>query len=125
MKKSRFTSKNILGRSFNPSDKLQREISLVYNQLRRTKKLHEEQLLRLLRIECYVESELKEIELRLPPYSSNRYPELEKLQRRLFEIERDRRAVKLRLEDKVQELEDRMMSLSNKLANIFGAVACC
>ena len=88
-----------------------REAALILEQMERVKKLHEEQLLRLLRVECYVENELHDMERRMPPYSPQRFPERDKLQRRLWEIEKERQRLKLRLEEKVRGLEERLVVL--------------
>ena len=90
------------------------EIALTVSQMERAKGLHEKQLRRLLRIECYVDTELMQMAERMPRYSRYWFPEKEKLHKRLFEIERDRRNLVLRLEERLKPLEDRLLELVNR-----------
>ena len=91
-----------------------REIALTLNQMDQAERLHEKQLCRLLRIECYVDTELMQMKERMPRYSSYWYPEKEKLHKRLFEIDRERRSLQLKLEEKLRPLEDRLLGLVNR-----------
>ena len=93
---------------------VRREIALTVDQIKRLKQCHEEQFLRLLQIECYVNTELMQMEQRMPKYSPCRFPEREKFQKRLFEIEKERRNLSLKLEEKTQGLENHLLSLINK-----------
>ena len=93
---------------------IRREIALTVDQINRLKELHEKQLQRLLRVECYVGSELMQMEQRTPRYSPYRFPERDKLQQRLFNIGKEHRNLTLHLQDKKQSLEDRLLSLINK-----------
>jgi hypothetical protein len=93
---------------------LKREIALTVDQINRQRELHEKQRRRLLRIECYVGTDLLQLQLRIPRYTPHHFPEEEKLKKRLFEIEKERRNLTLRLEDKHQSLEDRLLNLLNK-----------
>ena len=91
-----------------------REIALTVDQIKRLKERHEEQLRRLLRIECYVDTDLMQLEQRTPRYVPYHFPEKEKLKQRLFEIEKERRNLSLRLEEKTQGLEDKLLTLINQ-----------
>ena len=93
---------------------IKREIALTAEQINRLQKLHEDQLSTLLQAECYINTELVQMEQRTPRYSPYRCPERDKLQQRLFNIEKERRNLTLRLQDKKQSLEDRLLSLINK-----------
>ena len=93
---------------------LRREIALTLDQINRQRDLHNEQLRRLLRIECYVDTDLMQLEQRIPRYTPYHFPEKEKLKGRLFEIEKERRNLALRMQDKHQSLEDRLLNLLNK-----------
>ena len=93
---------------------IRREIALTVDQINRLKELHEKQLEMLHRVECYVGSEIMQMEQRTPRYSPYRFPERDKLQQRLFNIEKERRNLTLHLQDKKQSLEDRLLSLINK-----------
>ncbi|MBA7538830.1 hypothetical protein ES705_31107 [subsurface metagenome] len=93
---------------------VRREIALTVDQIKRLKERHEEQFRRLLRIECYVGTDLMQLEKRIPRYIPHHFPEKEKLKQRLFEIEKERRNLSLKLEDKVRGLEDKLLSLVNR-----------
>jgi hypothetical protein len=93
---------------------VRREIALTVDQIKRLKEKHEEQFLRLLRIECYVDTDLMQLEERIPRYAPYHFPEKEKFKRRLFEIEKERRNLSLKLEEKTQGLEDKLLSLINR-----------
>jgi len=93
---------------------VRREIALTVDQIKRLKEKHEEQFLRLLRIECYVDTDLMRLEERIPRYAPYHFPEKEKFKQRLFEIEKERRNLSLRLEEKTQSLEDKLLTLVNR-----------
>ena len=93
---------------------VRREIALTIDQIKRLKERHEEQFRRLLKLECYVGTDLMQLEQRIPRYVPYHFPEKEKFKQRLFEIEKERRNLSLKLEEKTQGLEDRLLSLINK-----------
>jgi hypothetical protein len=96
------------------SSMIRREITLTVEQIQRLRERHDEQFNRLLRVECYVDTELMQMEQRQPRYVPYHFPEKEKLKQRLFDIEKERRNLSIRLEDKTQSLEERLLSLINK-----------
>jgi hypothetical protein len=93
---------------------VRREIALTVEQIQRLRDRHDEQFHRLLRVECYVDTELMQMEQRQPQYASYHFPEKEKLKQRLFDIEKERRNLSLKLEEKTQNLETRLLDLINK-----------
>jgi len=93
---------------------LRREIALTVEQIQRLRDRHEEQFRSLLRLECEVDTSLMEMKARQPQYAPYHFPEKEKLKQRLFDIEKERRNLSIRLEDKTQSLEERLLSLINK-----------
>ncbi|MCH8133699.1 MAG: hypothetical protein IIA30_14190 [Myxococcales bacterium] len=54
------------------------------------------------------------MEARTPRYSPTRFPERDKLQRRLLGVEQERRRLIVQREKPLQELHDRLLSLLNK-----------
>ena len=82
--------------------------------MKRLKEKHEKQFLRLLRIECYVGTDLMQLEERQPRYAPYHFPEKEKFKQRLFEIEKERRNLSLKLEKETRGLEDKLLSLVNQ-----------
>lgn len=93
---------------------VRREIALTVEQIQRLRDRHDEQFHRLLRVECYVDTELMQMEQRQPQYTPYHFPEKEKLKQRLFDIEKERRNLSLKLEEKTQNLETRLLELINK-----------
>ena len=59
-----------------------------------------------------------QMEQRTPRYSPYKYPEHEKFLRRLFAIEAEKRRLSLNLEERLQTLENRLLSLINKHGQI-------
>ncbi|MCK5655769.1 MAG: hypothetical protein KAI03_05725 [Candidatus Aureabacteria bacterium] len=93
---------------------VRREIALTIDQIKRLREQHDKQFRRLLRIECYVDTDLMQLEQRIPRYAPYHFPEKEKFKQRLFEIEKERRNLSLRLEEKTQGLEEKLLSLVNR-----------
>ena len=93
---------------------LRREIALTVEQIEQLKKQYEQQFRKLLRIECYVGTELRQLRSGLPEYRPSHFPKTEKLHQRLFEIEKQRRDLSLRLEEKNRGLESKLLSLINQ-----------
>ena len=93
---------------------IKREIALTAEQINNFQKLHKDQMSKLLQAECDTNTELMQMEERTPRHSRYRIPERDKLQQRLFNIEKERRNLTLRLHDKKQSFEDRLLSQINK-----------
>ena len=93
---------------------LRREIALTVDQMKRLRDRHDEHFHRLLRLECYVDTDLMQLQQRIPRYTPYHFPEKEKFKQRLFDIEKERRSLSLRVEEKTQGLEDRLLNLINK-----------
>jgi hypothetical protein len=93
---------------------LRREIALTVDQIKRLRERQDEQFHRLLRLECYVDTDLMQLQQRIPRYAPYHFPEKEKFKQRLFDIEKERRSLSLRVEEKTQGLEDRLLNLINK-----------
>jgi len=93
---------------------LRREITLTVEQIQRLRDRHDEQFRRLLRVECYVDTELMQMEQRGARDVPFSFPQEDKLKQRLFDIEKERRNLSLRLEEKTQGLETKLLELINK-----------
>lgn len=68
----------------------------------------------LLQAECYIDTELMQMEERTPRYSPYRFPEREKMQRRLNRIAEERRQFVISNAEKLDAFHDRLLSLLNK-----------
>ena len=93
---------------------IQREIALMVDQITRQKDSHAKQLRQLLQIECAVGTDLMELEQRIPWYTFNDLPAKETLKQRLLDIDKDRRKLNQRYEEKLHALEDRILNLIHK-----------
>jgi hypothetical protein len=88
-----------------------RETVLTLEHLRQTKAFHEKQAMQLLQTECDIGNELLHLEARTPRYSSYRFPEREKLNRRLQRLGEEKRRLDSIHQDRVQTLETKLLSL--------------
>ena len=92
---------------------LRRQLALTAEQLRRLKQRHDEQFKKLLKLECNIETELLQFR-HLPRELPFNLPQEEKLKQRLFDIEKERRSLSLKLEEKTQSLETKLLELLNQ-----------
>ncbi len=97
---------------------LEQEIDVTLDHLTKVRELHQELRQSLLREECYVDTELMQMEQRTPRYSPHRFPEREKLQRRLGAIGKERRHLALLRLDKLEVLQTRLLTLLNKHSHL-------
>ncbi|MFG0252412.1 MAG: hypothetical protein ACF8NJ_06005 [Phycisphaerales bacterium JB038] len=93
---------------------LQREIDLILDHLAEERLTTASVARSLIRCECYVSTELMAMEQRTPKYSPYRFPEREKLHRRLFQIEQERRKLAVEHSTRSQALRDRLLTLLNR-----------
>ncbi len=93
---------------------LEQDIALTIEQLDRLRELHKGQLKSLCRVECYVDTELMQMEERTPRYSPYRFPEREKFHQRLFLIEAERRKHFVFYEERMQGLQKRLLLLMQR-----------
>ncbi len=89
-------------------------IALTLDQIERQRLRGRETFRSLLESECYIGTELIQMEQRTPRYSPYRFPEREKLQRRLGEVARERRHSVLSYAEKLDAFHDRLLSLLTK-----------
>ena len=93
---------------------VRREIALTTDQIKRLRSQHDKQFRRLLRVECAIDTDLMQLRQHHPWQPLYHPPEREKLKQRLFDIEKERRNLSLRMEEKTRGLEDRLLGLINK-----------
>lgn len=93
---------------------VEREIAMILEHMERLREFHRNQLASVLLVETYVDTELLQMEQRLPRYSWYRFPEREKLQGRLQELGKERRKLLSAYEEKLEVLEDRLLSFLHR-----------
>jgi len=94
------------------------DIAFTLEQIDRLRALQNGQSKSLRRTECYVDTELMQMEARTPRYSPERFPERDKLQKRLFDIEAERRKHSVFYEDRLQALQKQLLSLMQKYGHL-------
>ena len=100
--------------TWSPRSSLDDQIRLTLHQLDQTRARSRTASDSILREECYVGTELRQMEDRTPRYSPYRFPEREKLQRRLGSLAQERRRLEFLHGDKLDEFHDRLLSLLGK-----------
>jgi len=98
----------------NLSSLIQDDIALIVNQIDQLRTRGKGITQSLLQSECYIETELIQMEDRTPRYSPYRFPEREKLQRRLSRIAEERRRFTTTHAEKLDLFHDRLLSLLKK-----------
>jgi len=93
---------------------IRREIALTVDQIKRIKDQHNKVFRRLLRVECEIDTDLMQMIQHEPWQPLYHLPEREKFKQRLFDIEKERRNLSLKLEEKTRSLEDKLLGLINK-----------
>ena len=93
---------------------VRREIALTVDQIKRLREQHSKQFRRLLRVECDIDTDLMQLRPHGPHQSPHIHPEREKLKQRLFDIEKERRNLSLKLEEKTRGLEGKLLDLVNR-----------
>ena len=78
------------------------------------------QLHSLMKVEVYIDNELMGMNRRTPTYSPYRFPERDKLQRRLFGIEAERRRLHAMYVDRVHGLQKTLLELMHKRGQLAG-----
>jgi len=90
------------------------EIALMLDQIDSWRQVKERLVRSLLHGEMYTNTELMQMEARTPRYSPYRFPEREKLQRRLLDIERERRRHDAEHAERMMQLHARLQELLNR-----------
>ena len=93
---------------------IEEEVALAVEQLDSLRELHKEQLQGLLRAECYVGTELMQLQNLIPRWSLDRPPERERLHNQLSAIEVERRKHIAVYEDKLRGLYEKLLLLAQR-----------
>lgn len=93
---------------------VRREIALTVDQINRQRDAHRKQMQKLFQAECSVGTDLMQLQQRIPQYTPYHFPEKEKFKKRLFEIDKERRNLNLRLEKETRGLEEKLLDLVNR-----------
>ena len=99
---------------FLQSPLIEDDIALTLNQIDELKSRGKDTIQSLLESECYIGTELIQMEARTPRYSPYRFPERAKLQNRLGRIAEERRRFKLTHAEKLDTLHNQLLSFLKK-----------
>ncbi len=99
---------------FSRSSLFEDEIALALHQIDGLRAREQDMMQNMLQAECYIDTELMQMEQRTPRYSPYRFPEREKMQRRLGHLAEERRRLTLAHAEKLDALHNRLLSLLNK-----------
>ncbi len=98
----------------NLSAGLEQAIALTLDQIESVRRVHKKLRRDLLRIECYIDTEIMQREPRIPVYKDERIAERDMLRGRLLNIGQERRRLELIEEEKLRSLYDRLVALMNR-----------
>lgn len=99
---------------WSPSWLLKDEIALTLDQIEGLRIRERRVELGLLEEECGIGTELMQMEQRTPRYSPYRFPEREKLQRRLGQLSQEQRRFSVAQAEKLDGLHERLLGLVGK-----------
>ena len=97
-----------------PSSLVRGELSLLLHQIEQRRVLEKAIEDSLLQHECHITTEMMHMEDRTPRYSPYRFPEREKMQRRLDRIGSERRRFWIVQEENWNNLHERLLTLLQK-----------
>lgn len=94
------------------------EIALTLSQINSVRNLHEKLRRNLLRLECYIDTEIMQRTSRLPAFVEHRIAERDMLRARLLTIEAERRKLAAAEEKELRELHGRLLALIQRRSHI-------
>jgi len=93
---------------------IRQDIALSLDHLGRHRTLHRKQLCSLLKAECYIGTELKEVYQRTPLRSLHPLPDRDRLRKRLLKNEQERRKCSVSYEEGIQTFHKKLLELVQK-----------
>lgn len=99
---------------WSPASSLDDQIRLALQHIEANRGREQAMNENLLLEECEIGTELLQMEARTPRYSPYRFPEREKLQRRLSRLAQERRRLMITEGEKLDTLHDRLLALLGK-----------
>ena len=95
-----------------PIGQLDEEISLLLEQIRNLRSIHDATLLSILRSECSVDTDLMKLDSYVHPLLFHfRFDARDNLKNKLLDLETERRKLRLTYRKEMQSLEDRLFEL--------------
>ena len=111
---------NVIARERKPTalSSLEHEIALTSEQLDRLRQVHKEQLRRIVRAECYVDSDLIKLQSYQPAVFLFRLKVRDSLEGKLLNLDMERRKRIASYEKDIATLHDRLLSLLAQHAHL-------
>ncbi len=106
------------GRSHTIVSMLEQDIALAVEHIQGLRTLNRTLLRSLLRVECYIDTEIMQREPREPVYVDERLADRDRLRNKLQKLEEERRRHAVTYREKMQELHDRLLSLLQRHAHV-------
>ena len=106
------------GRNHTIVSMLEQDIALAMDHIQGLRTLNHTLLRSLLRVECYIDTEIMQREPREPAYIDERLAERDRLRNKLQKLEEERRRHAVTYREKMQELHDRLLSLLQRHAHL-------
>jgi len=97
---------------------IESDIFLTLNQLDQVQEMHNELGRSLDTTESYLNTEIMQLEDRMPRYSPYKYPEKEKLQGKLLGLETERRRLAVEQQREEHRLQRQLLVLKNKQSQL-------
>ena len=98
------------------SSSIEREVALTLEHLDTTREFREEQLRRLLKAECYVESDLLKLDSYRPRQYHFMFDSRDRLKNKLLQIDKERRQLLSTHLQETRELQGKLFNLLNQHA---------
>lgn len=97
---------------------LRRNIALTVHQIKNLRHLHSRQRDKLDRNKCDIDTEILQLEERIPRYSPYKYPEREKFHRQLLGVKSEIRRQDAVYEDRLQNLHKSLLGLIHQYEQV-------
>jgi len=96
---------------FQPEAAVRREIALTLDHIHRVRQVHNDLRRNLVKLECYIDTEIMQREPKPPHFYDKRIAERDMLRARLLRIEHERRQLAVVERERLQTLHDRLLIL--------------
>ena len=109
---------NGLTNSYSVSSIIIKDIALTLDHIEGLKKVHENIRKNLVRLECYIGTDLLQLEPKPHDYDNHNRSDRNTLKGRLLKIEEERRKLSVEEEEKLQKLHEKLLSLLHKIEQL-------
>lgn len=97
-----------------PTAVIEREISLILDHLDRIRQLYQIQKKQMIRLECRIGTQIKQLYPKTPYSIDTRWKDRERLQGKILKIEQERRKLKLIQQEQIRQLYDQLLKAMNR-----------